>query len=307
MSLLILFKCCKIPSQWGILQYNRLRIQTLLLILVCLCNPFIAMAASDDPLLMGIFPRRNSEVTHKLFLPMADYLSKELNREVQLVLSKNFSSFWLGVKNRRYDIVHFSQYHYLKSNKDQGYQVILHNQEFGRNTLASTLLVRKNSGIESLNDLKGKSILFGGGPKAFIAYIGNRYQLQQAGIKQDMYRSFFAKNPPNAAVAVFAGEATAAGTGDHVLQLKGVKNAINVEEMRVLSRGEQFTHLPWAVKETMPNKLRDRIQQLLAELSESERGQNILKAAHLTGLIASKDSDYKRHREVVIEVLGENF
>lgn len=275
------------------------------MLLLLLVGPLSAWAA--DPLLMGVFPRRNTEVSHKMFNPMAEYLSEQLGREVQLVLRKDFASFWKGVMTQQYDIVHYNQYHYLKSHKEQGYQVILHNQEFGRDTLAGAIVVRKDSGINEIQDLKGKSIIFGGGPQAFIAYIAVRHLLKGAGLEPGMYKTLFARNPPNAAVATYAGEASAAGAGDIVLDLGVVKKAIDTKLMKILAKSEQFEHIPWAVKGDMDPQLKTQIQQLLAQLKDSKRGRGILKRARLTQLIPTVDSEYDPHRQIVAEVLGESY
>jgi phosphonate transport system substrate-binding protein len=67
--------------------------------------------AADDALVMGVFPRRNAAETTKIFTPMAEHLSAQLGRQVRLVTSRDFESFWHGVTARRYDIVHYKQYH----------------------------------------------------------------------------------------------------------------------------------------------------------------------------------------------------
>src|SRR5262245_12276305 len=59
--------------------------------------------AADDPLIMGVFPRRSSAETAKLFTPLADYLGERLGRKVKLVTSKNFDSFWKAVTEEQYD------------------------------------------------------------------------------------------------------------------------------------------------------------------------------------------------------------
>ena len=70
--------------------------------------------AAEDTLIMGVFPRRNSAETAKLFTPMAEYLGERLGRKVTLVTSKNFSSFSKAVSEQRYDIVHYNQYQYIR-------------------------------------------------------------------------------------------------------------------------------------------------------------------------------------------------
>src|SRR5262245_47254535 len=117
------------------------------LIWLCVTAAYVpaARAADDDPLIMGVFPRRSSAETAKLFTPMADYLGERLGRQVKLVTSKNFDAFWKAVTEERYDIVHYNPYQYIRSAKT--YKVIAHTQEFGKDAVAGALFVRKDSGI----------------------------------------------------------------------------------------------------------------------------------------------------------------
>ena len=144
-------------------------------------------------------------------MPMADYLGQRIGRKVNLVTAKNFDAFWKAVTERRYDIVHFNQYHYIRSARD--YQVIAHIEEFGKSTIAGVLYVRKDSGITELSQLRGRTVIFGGGEDAMISYIANRYQFLQAGLKKDDFKSLFAVSPPNALLALSHRQADAAGAG----------------------------------------------------------------------------------------------
>jgi phosphonate transport system substrate-binding protein len=266
-----------------------------------------AAVAEDDPLILGVFPRRNATVTYKLFKPMVGYLSEQLHREVQLVTAKDFNTFWKGVVDKKYDIVHYNQYHYLKSHKAYGYQVILKNEEFGQDALAGSLLVRKDSGINSVADLKGKKIAFGGGPKAMIAYVVPVYLLQQAGLHKDDYEAIFAKNPPNAVLSVFYHQIDAAGAGDKVLNLNTVKSQIDVSQMEHLLTSDPIAHIPWAVKPGMTASLRDKIQQAMLKLNDTKQGKRILKNAQLTGIRIATDAEYDPHRLIIQSVLGESY
>ena len=60
--------------------------------------------------------------------PLADHLAERLGYKVVLVTSKDFDTFWKGVEEQKYDLVHFNQYHYIRS--AQTYKVIAHAQEF---------------------------------------------------------------------------------------------------------------------------------------------------------------------------------
>lgn len=274
----------------------------LLVVLVCaLMIPFPA-AAIDDPLVMGVFPRRNVKLTHKMFTPLAEYLSQQLGREVRLKTSKNFKTFWSDLQKQEFDLVHFNQYHYVVANEKLGYEAIVKNVEFGEDTIAGCLMVRSDSGIKSLEDLRGKKVLFGGGPSAMISYIVPTYMLRRAGLRKGDYIEEFSKNPPNAAIAVYHQQADAAGIGAVVSRLKLVTQAIDVKKMQYLSRSEPLSHLPWAVKGDMQPETRDKIQKIMAGLKESVSGQTVLDAMEMSDMLLANDHDYDEHRLIIREV-----
>ncbi len=285
-------------------------LQIFILISLLMSPQSVIWAAESEvlsPLTMGVFPRRNATVTFQLFRPLADYLSTQLGREVKLITTKDFKSFWDSVEQQRYDLVHYNQYHYVVSQKKFGYQVILKNEEFGESTIAGAIIVRKDSGITSMQDLKGKKIIFGGGPKAMQSYIVATYLLRWGGLLAGEYEEAFAKNPPNAILSAYYGQAAAAGSGDKVLNLEVVKQHIDIKEMNVLARGAQLPHLPWAVKAAIDSTLRDKIQHLLSHLNDTAEGRQLLNSAHLTALVPATDAEYNSHRSIIRTVYGNDY
>jgi phosphonate transport system substrate-binding protein len=206
------------------------------------------------------------------------------------------------VTEQRYDIVHYNQYHYIHSAKT--YQVVAHAQEFGKDAVAGALFVRKDSGITEISQLRGRTIIFGGGKDAMMSYIAPRFLLMQAGLKEGDFTIEFSINPPNALLALYHKQADAAGGGDILIDLPVVKNAINAQELKLLAKTEPLLFLPWAVKRTMAPKLRDSIRSTFLELDKSPTGKSVLKAAKATGIGKSDDRDYDPHRKMTTAVFG---
>lgn len=257
--------------------------------------------AADAPLVMGIFPRRHATLTTELYAPLAAYLSRELGREVRLVTAKDFDAFWEGVEQRRFDIVHYNQFHYVRS--ADKYRVIAHNEEFGLGTVAGALYVRKDSGISAIEQLRGRKIVFGGGTDAMMSYILPSYLLLQAGLQPTDYETVFSKNPPNSLISLFHGKADASGAGDILIDLPVVRNAMDTNTVTHLGMTERLLHLPWAVRKDMPKALSARIQALLVGLKASEEGRAILTRAEMTGFGAASDVDYDPHRRIIRKVM----
>jgi phosphonate transport system substrate-binding protein len=270
------------------------------LLLACLVLASAAMAA--DHLTLGVFPRLKPTEMVRSYQPLATYLGERLGRTVQLVTSKDFDSFWKGVKQQRYDIVHYNQYHYIQSS--DAYRVIAHQQEFGRTAVAGALFVRTDSGINDISQLRGRTIIFGGGRDAMMSYIAPRYLLMQAGLNEGDFKTEFAVNPPNALLALYHQQADAAGGGDILIDLPAVRNAINTGELKMIASTEPLLFLPWAVKRSMPPKLADDIQAILVSLGDTPAGRRILEAAQVTGMGAASDKDYDAHRRMTRAVFG---
>ena len=279
-----------------------------------LCSVFgillvlLGTAEAIADITLGVFPRRPVAVTHKAFKPLADYLSQQLGEPVNLVIPKDFKEFWKGVEKKEFDLVHYNQYHYIKSHKDLGYRVIVSNEEFGNKQIAGALSIRKDSGIKTVKDLKGKTILFGGGKKAMGSYIAPTAVLKKAGLTEGKdYTVKFAKNPPSSVIGVFNKAADAAGSGNVILKIKGVTKKIDVNEMTILAESEPFTQLPWAVKDGMPEDKAKKLQGIMVELKNSDQGKAILKDAKVTGFYPVTDADFAKVREITRFAIGEEY
>ncbi len=258
--------------------------------------------AADAPLVLGVFPRLHASETTTRYGPMADYLSERLGRKVTLVASRDFEHFWTGVEDQRFDIVLYNQFHYIRSAKS--YQVIAHNKEFGKSTLAGAIYARKDSNFTSLAQLRGRTVLFGGGEDAMIGYIVPMFLLMKAGLTRNDITARFAVNPLNSVIGVYRKQADAAGSGDGAVEQPALQKAVNTDDLVVLATSQQLLHLPWAVRRSMPTKLRETIQTLLVELETSEAGRKVLMSAVLTGIGRAEDKDYNPHRAMVRAVMG---
>lgn len=256
---------------------------------------------------MGVFPRQSATKTVRMYTPLTRYLSDKLGRKVLLETEKDFPSFWSKVQSGYYDIVHYNQYHYIRTRKKPGYRVIAKNEEYGQSTIAGSIVIRTDSHIKQIKDLAGKRIVFGGSKKAMQSYIIATYLLRRGGLKAGDYTEVFAVNPPNAVLATYFHQAAAAGVGDRVILMSAVSSNINTKKLTYLARGQQLAHLPWAVNKRLPRKLRNSIRTALTTLKKTREGKKILRTARLTNIVTAKDKEYDQHRRIIKIVTGKQY
>lgn len=262
----------------------------------------LASTNEANTLVIGIFPRRDPALTVHLFKPLINYLEQQTGYKFILETSPDFESFGQSLQQRRYDLVHFNQYHYVKSHDSLHYDVLVQNEEFGEKTIRGGIYVRKDSGIDSLQQLRGKSILFGGGKEAMMSYIVPRYLLAKAGLKPADFQELYALNPPNSILATYTRQVVASGAGDMAIRLPIVTSKIDTSSLKALALSEEMAHLPWAVKRELPEALKAKLKDYLLNLKNTQPGLKILQAAKLSALNPATDSDYNLHREVISAV-----
>ena len=272
-----------------------------------IATPRTAWSAEERTLVLGVFPRNSIETTIRAFTPLANVLAERIGHEVRVETARNFEAYWQALADGRYDIVHYNQYHYVRSATMFGYEVVGRNVESGNDSMAGTIVVRSDSGIDDIDDLVGKRIAFGGGPTAMMSYVVPKFLLIDAGLDDSRYQQQFTNNPPNAVFSVFYGHADAAGVGDGFANLPAVKSKIDIEQLKVLARSEPLAHLPWAVKGDLGGNLKQMIGEALLSLADQSNGRVALDTAQLTRITSARDEDYDPHRLLIASVLGEDY
>ncbi len=256
---------------------------------------------SKQHISVGIFPRHNFAETFGMFTPIAKYLSQNMGVEVKIETAKTFTAFWSNVQKNKYDLVHLNQYQYLSAHKDSGYQILLMNEEFNAATLRSYILVRSDSGINNLSELKGKNIIFGGNNTAMMSYLIPRHMLLEAGLQTADYTTTFARNPPNALMGVILKRADACGVGDAVLKLSEIKKQINTGDINIIAKSEPVPHLAWATSPKLAKDTRSKLEMLMLQLNKTAEGKSILKRARITALHKATHADYAPLEKYIIK------
>ncbi len=263
----------------------------------------ISITSSIDPIIIGIFPRRDPAITMRLFTPLAENLEKKLNHPIQLKTAANFKMFLRMLRERQFDVVHLNQYHYIQAHKELEYDLLVQNEEFGEANIRGAIYVHADSGIETIQQLRGKKILFGGGKSAMISYIVTTFLLRQEGLEMGSYKELFASSPPNAILSVYLRQVDASAAAEIGIRLPIVTNRIDTKKIKLLAVSEPLPHLAWAVKRELNDKLKQQLQVIMLAMKETEAGRKVLKQAHISAFNDANDEDYDIHRQIIKQVI----
>jgi ABC-type phosphate/phosphonate transport system substrate-binding protein len=136
---------------------KRINAQAWMALTVLLAMAPTAMPAEPDAIVFGIFPRWNARITVREFAPLAEMLSREINRPVRIETDKDFNSFMYRVYAREFDLVHLNQLQYVHAHEKAGYRVIAKTCDNPSCTISAIIITRRDSQLRTIVDLRHKT------------------------------------------------------------------------------------------------------------------------------------------------------
>lgn len=254
------------------------------------------IAYSEQPPVNGglyifsVHPLHNPQRLHEVFAPLMRYLSRHIDgAEFRLEAARNYATY----NNRLYTgQTHFSlpnPYQTLKA-MEQGYRV------FGKmaddENFRGIILVRRDAGIRTPADLKGKVVSFPA-PTALAATLMPQYYLHKHGL--DVNRDIeiqYVGSQESAIMNVFLGNSSAGATWPPPWQALAAERPELAEQLQVIWRSDPLPSNALVVREDVPEALVRRVAELLFSLHEHEEGREILERMRLSAFEPADNASY---------------
>ena len=122
---------------------------------------FSNSSIANEELIFGSVAMDIPAVMHQRLKPLTEYLSRQLNKKVSLKLSPDMGAAINEAAKGTVDIAYLTPVAYLRAHKKGGAQLIAKTVTKGKASFKLMIVVKQNSPIKSVEDLKGKSFAFG--------------------------------------------------------------------------------------------------------------------------------------------------
>ena len=159
-----------------------IRLFAMLLIMLFLQVTSISAEVQKKPITIAVLPCTDIVMTFKKFHPLATYLTQKTGLPIRLVVPENLTKFETSIHNGEIDFALQDPHTFLKLSNlfDKDSLLRALNLE-GGTTQSGVIIVRKDSGIHKVTDLKGKTVMFG--PKFSASkWLAGRLLLEDNGI-----------------------------------------------------------------------------------------------------------------------------
>ncbi len=256
-----------------------------------------ALDADKQPVLkMGIIPLEAPAEMFKRFSPLVDYLSRKLNKKVELKVAVNFAEANKEIGTGVTNFCYMTPSTYIEANKEYNVEVIAKALRNGKPFQRSVIIARQESNIRHIKDIKGHSFAFGD-ERSTSSHIVPRAMLLEEGIDpKDLSFHDYLGHHDDVVRAVLSSEFDAGGVMESAAEkfrdkgLRIIKQSIDIPEFNI------------CVNKSMPEEEKAQLKQSILELDENNSEDiDILRSitADYTGFVEAQDSDYDIIREMM--------
>lgn len=256
---------------------------------------------SDTVLQLGRIPFTNATQMvhqHNKFL---EHLTKTLGvRQTRLQTALDYSSIMSLLEKGDIDIGWLGTMSSIEARENPNIKLLVKPVRFGTTSYRGIIITRQDSGIRTLNDLKGKRFAWVEKESA-SGYIFPKALLLEAGInpETDFSEVAYLGKHDSVVLNVLLGRYDAGACYDDARTT--LRDKSKMDELTILASTPDISNEPIVVRSNLPQDLIEKIRQALLELDiNSYPGKEVLETlTDVQGFVPANETDYDYVEQVL--------
>jgi phosphonate transport system substrate-binding protein len=253
-------------------------------------------AADPDPriLRVALLPDENAATVIKNNQPLKHYLERTLGRQVDLVVTTDYSSMIEAMRHERIDLGYFGPLSYVLAKRKAAIEPFAAMIQKGSTTYQAVVIANVATGPSSIAAAAGKDVAFGD-PASTSSHLIPKYLLARAGLQAgESYREHFVGSHDAVAMAVQNGHAQVGGLSKPIFESLVERKMIDPARVKVLAVSSPYPQYPWTMRSDLAPSLKERIRAAFLGLRDPE----VLKPFKADGFGPITDEAYDVIREL---------
>ena len=271
-------------------EYFRLGFLLVFFFLQIPCVSAEPIGTPKNPLRMMFVPSGDAQVIVKGGQEVAELLQKETGLYFKTSVATSYAAVIEAMGAGKVDIGWLATFSYVLAKEKYDVELLLVVQRFGSPFYRGQIMVRTNSGIDSLKDLKGKSFAFVD-PASTSGHLYPKSLLLSKGLdpKNFFGKTVFAGSHNAVVFSIYKGEVDggAAYDGSRAAVAKSYPDIF--EKIKVIAYTKEIPNDTVSVRKELPENLKITLREGLKKISRSPEGSKILK--NLYGISGVLDLD----------------
>ena len=252
-----------------------------------------AKLKNEKELIFGVNPFTSPEKIKNIYIPIINQVCKKMGYKARSIIVKDYDALSRAIKDKIIDIGWFSPFAYVNAKSQSNIKPIVTPIVNGRDSYNGYIITRKNSGIQSIKDLRFKHFGYVDINSA-SGYLYANHILKSKGINPDNYfeKISFMGNHNNVIKSVLSGEIDAGATYNEALD--AVKQSgVDISELIILEKTEDIPKDALAANENVSDELIIKLKQEFINYKGIEGIESPVE-----GFVESNDEKYNVIRKV---------
>ena len=240
---------------------------------------------------VGIHPLHNPQRLMEVYGPIVEYINIHMPEvRFRLEASRNYEEFDKKLDEGHFDFAMPNPYQTVRSLK-HGYRV------FGKmgddQDFRGIILVRKDSGIREVTDLKGKAVSYPA-KTALAATMMPQYYLHTHGIDvNNDIENRYVGSQESSILNVLRGHVAAGATWPVPWKTFSAEHPEMASQLEVKWQTEPLQNNGWVVRKDVPQAVSEKFEALLFSLNDNEEGRRMLERLPVSRFELATDETYR--------------
>ncbi len=265
-----------------------------LLGLIAAAATFAVAAHAQQVLRVTAIPDEAPTELARKFAPLGAYLEAKLGLKVEWTPVTDYAAAVEALVNKKVDLAWFGGFTFVQASVRSEGKVIPLVQREEDEKFRSVFITDANSGINKLEDLKGKTLSFGSASST-SGHLMPRSFLLAAKVNPDidLKRVSFSGAHDATIAAVVSGKVDAGALNILVWDKFVAEKKVDPAVVKVFYTTPPYYDYNWTVHADMPAELRNKLQQAFLALdADTPQGKEILGLQRATRFVATKAENY---------------
>jgi len=257
-------------------------------LIVALAVAAPAEAADPPKLRVALLPDENAATIIQNAQPLKAYLEKALGKDIELVVTTDYSSMIEAMRFNRIEIAYFGPLSYVLAKSKSEIEAFAAGVSKGRPTYTSVVIVGAGADVKSIADLKGKTVAYGD-QASTSSHLVPRAMLQDKGLVADQdYKAVYLGQHDAVARAVESGKVPAGALSRPIFESLLKTGKVDGAKVRILAETDPIPNYPMAMQSSLSPELKSAIRKAFLDLKDPA----ILKSFRAEGFAPMTDADY---------------
>jgi phosphonate transport system substrate-binding protein len=264
-------------------------------ITAALCLPVQAQNRDPAKLRVALLPDENASTLIQNAQPLKLYLEKTLKKEIELIVTTDYSSMIEAMRFGRIEIAYFGPFSYvLAKSRAPEIEPFAVGVERGAPFYNSILIATAGGPVKTLADVRGKPFGFGDQASTSSHLAPRAHLLNKAGLDGDKdYKPVHLGTHDAVARAVQAGQVPAGALSKPIYDTLVTRNTIDPSKIVQLDLSPPIPNYPIVMQGNLAPALKQAIRSAFLDMKDKE----VLKAFRVEAFAPTDDKAYDVLRE----------